>query len=203
MNPNPYLWPQLSGPIAQAVVTGIQNAFQEPLPLIQYWSTLSILTAQDVDGTLNYVGALSGYPRPLVGDIFYNALLLILVDANLPPTNSTTYGLSDAATWPSGPGGQLDTALPISTNEMPATWYQQMLPIVAQAEYYGLSLQIIDILAAWANTNGGGTGYTILRDSYNNIVVVFTSYTDPRTLYIANLVVQALETLPLVVFEEP
>ena len=203
MNPNPYLWPQLSGPIAQAVVTGIQNAFQEPLPLIQYWSTLSILTAQDVDGTLNYVGALSGYPRPLVGDIFYNALLLILVDANLPPTNSTTYGLSDAATWPSGPGGQLDTALPISTNEMPATWYQQMLPIVAQAEYYGLSLQIVDILAAWANTNGGGTGYTILRDSYNNIVVVFTSYTDPRTLYIANLVVQALETLPLVVFEEP
>ena len=203
MNPNPYLWPQLSGPIAQAVVTGIQNAFQEPLPLIQYWSTLSILTAQDVDGTLNYVGALSGYPRPLVGDIFYNALLLILVDANLPPTNSTTYGLSDAATWPSGPGGQLYTALPISTNEMPATWYQQMLPIVAQAEYYGLSLQIVDILAAWANTNGGGTGYTILRDSYNNIVVVFTSYTDPRTLYIANLVVQALETLPLVVFEEP
>ena len=203
MNPNPYLWPQLSGPIAQAVVTGIQNAFQEPLPLIQYWSTLSILTAQDVDGTLNYVGALSGYPRPLVGDIFYNALLLILVDANLPPTNSTTYGLSDAATWPSGPGGQLDTALPVSTNEMPATWYQQMLPIVAQAEYYGLSLQIVDILAAWANTNGGGTGYTILRDSYNNIVVVFTSYTDPRTLYIANLVVQALETLPLVVFEEP
>ena len=203
MNPNPYLWPQLSGPIAQAVVTGIQNAFQEPLPLIQYWSTLSILTAQDVDGTLNYVGALSGYPRPLVGDIFYNALLLILVDANLPPTNSTTYGLSDAATWPSGPGGQLDTALPISTNEMPATWYQQMLPIVAQAEYYGLSLQIVDILAAWANTNGGGTGYTILRDSYNNIVVVFTSYTDPMTLYIANLVVQALETLPLVVFEEP
>ena len=203
MTPNPYLWPQLSGPVAQAVVTGIQNAFQEPLPLIQYWSTLSILTAQDVDGTLNYVGALSGYPRPLVGDIFYNALLLILVDANLPPTNSTTYGLSDAATWPSGPGGQLDTALPISTNEMPATWYQQMLPIVAQAEYYGLSLQIVDILAAWANTNGGGTGYTILRDSYNNIVVVFTSYTDPRTLYIANLVVGALETLPLVVFEEP
>ena len=203
MTPNPYLWPQLSGPVAQAVVTGIQNAFQEPLPLIQYWSTLSILTAQDVDGTLNYVGALSGYPRPLVGDIFYSAFLLILADALSPPVNSTTYGLSDAATWPSGPGGQLDTALPISTNEMPATWYQQMLPIVAQAEYYGLSLQIVDILAAWANTNGGGTGYTILRDSYNNIVVVFTSYTDPRTLYIANLVVQALETLPLVVFEEP
>jgi hypothetical protein len=203
MTPNPYLWPQLSGPIAQAIVTGIQNAFQEPLPLIQYWSTLSILTAQDVDGTLNYVGALSGYPRPLVGDIFYNAFLLILADALLPPVNSTTYGLSDAATWPSGPGGQLDTALPISTNVMPATWYQQMLPIVAFAEYYGLSLQVVDILAAWANTNGGGTGYTIIRDQYNNIVVVFTSYTDPRTLYIANLVVGALETLPLVVFEEP
>ena len=121
-----YLANALSGPVVQAVVQGLQNAIQEPLALIQYWTTLDILTAQDVDGTLNYVGALTGYPRPLVTNVFTAAYILILTDAAFWTAGfvDLLYGLSDAATWPSGTGGELDTALPASNNFMPAAWYR-------------------------------------------------------------------------------
>ena len=202
---NTYLANALSGPVVQAVVQGLQNAIQEPLALIQYWTTLDILTAQDVDGTLNYVGALTGYPRPLVTNVFTAAYILILTDAAFWTAGfvDLLYGLSDAATWPSGTGGELDTALPASNNFMPAAWYRQLLPIFAEIKYSGLSIATVDLLAAWVNTNGGGTGYFIHRDQYNNLQVVFTTTVDVRYLYIANQVVQAAETLPLVVFEEP
>ena len=199
MTPNLYLAKHLNGDVIQSLINGAQAAIQEPLPLIQYWTTLSITTAQDVDGTLNYVGALVGYARPLVSNIFILAYPFLMY--SLPTTDSATMGFSDTAT----PliGGQLDTALPISNNYMPEIWYREVLPIYAQALYYGLSIRVIDLLASWADTNGGGTGYRISRDGYNNLAVIFTTYTDVRLVYICNAVVALLETLPLVTFQEP
>jgi hypothetical protein len=355
-NATDYLSSQFSGPVVQATVQGMLNAIQEPLALIQYWSALSIATAQDVDATLDYVGELVGYPRPLVTNVFTNQYLLILSDAALPPVDSIPYGLGDAlgidrgdcesATPPAlsgeitnttsncgfvqsaavahggthsyvfvrslgagndcyvdqpspsialnglipghtytlsawfyipgsgvtgvntrimlfyynggwsaftgtcsntynawqfvtvtgtiplatigafwrldsldgsngdgfyvdditlidSAGGEFDTAIPAANNTMPATWYQALLPIYAEAMYNGLSIQVIDELASWANTGGGGTGYTISWNAYDNVTVVFTTYIDPRYLYIINSIVAALETLPLIVFEEP
>jgi hypothetical protein len=200
-----FLSSQLDGAVVQAVILGLQNAIQEPLSLINYWSTLSILTAQDADGTLNYVGALSGYPRPLVSDVFFSTYILILTDAALwdPSFITTNYGLSDASLWPSGPGGELDTAIPATTNTMPASWYQQLIPVFATARLKGLTISAVDALAAWANTNGGGTGYTLKWDANDNVAVIFTTYIDPRNLSVVNMIAAALETLPLVVFEEP
>jgi hypothetical protein len=66
-----------------------------------------------------------------------------------------------------------------------------------------LSIAGVDALASWANTNGGGTGYTIARDAYNNVWVTFTTQIAVTCLQIVNMIVAALETLPLVVFQEP
>lgn len=278
---SPFLSSQLSGPVAQAVVQGLQNAIQEPLALIQYWANLSISTAQDVDGTLDYVGQLVGFPRPLVTNVFTTQFLLLFADALLPgdvvysgtgisfaagdnSVNTTgssfvtagfvaggsirisgsTGNANDSiatistvsaaklvlsgvtvATQAAGPSvtivqgtphnglddanfsvatsGEFDTAIPAAGNTMPATWYQQLLPIYAEARYGGLSILVVDELAAWANTNGGGTGYRISWNQYDNVSVVFSTFVDPRYLYICNLIVAALETLPLVVFQEP
>ncbi len=199
---NAYLTPQLSGPVIQATIDGIQAAVQAPLPLIQYWAALSIALAQDVDGMLDYVGVLVGYPRPIVSNIFFLATPLILADATLAPVDSIADGLSDA-TGDMLIGGELDTALRSVGNIMPADWYRQLLPIFAQAKYLGLSLYIVDLIAAWANAAGPGTGYTISRDAYDNINVVFTTSIDPRALYLANMTVAAIETLPLVTYQEP
>lgn len=200
-----FLSSQLSGPVVQAVIQGLQNAIQEPLGLVNYWSTLSILTAQDADGTLDYVGALSGFPRPLVSNVFFSTFLLILTDSAFwtPGFIDLTYGLSDAALWPTGPGGELDTAIPAVTNIMPAAWYQQLIPTFATAKYGGLTVSVVDALGAWANTQGGGTGYVLRWDRFDNVAVVFTTFIDPRALSVVNMIVAALETLPLVVFEEP
>jgi len=284
---NQYLWSQLSGNIANAVITGIQNALNEDLPLILYWTTLSIASAQDVDGTLNYVGCLTGFPRPLVSDIFFESNVITFTDANIPQpsytltdltflagdssvntaggnfinagfaagqyiiiqgSNSNNYttkvksvtaskmvlltypvvaesdansititignmtiGFDDANfPTPLNPpyvfnsiAGEFDNALPLSSNVMPASWYQSMLPVFAIAKYYGPSLYTVDQVAAWANTQGGGTGYQITRDAYNNIVVTFTTLIDERALLIFNMIWAALETLPLVTGQQP
>lgn len=94
MSGNANLWSQLSGPVAQAVIQGFQNALNEDLPLILYWSTLSIATAQDVDGTLNYVGCLTGFPRPLVSDIFFESNIITFTDANIPQPSYTRTDLT-------------------------------------------------------------------------------------------------------------
>jgi hypothetical protein len=78
-----------------------------------------------------------------------------------------------------------------------------LIPIFAQIKYNGLSIAGVDALASWANTNGGGTGYTISRDTYNNIYVTFTTQIAVTVLEIVNMIVAALETLPLIVFQEP
>lgn len=196
---------QFTGPVVQAVIQGLQAAIDEPKALEQYWSTLSILTAQDVDGTLNYVGALSGFPRPLVSNVFFSTFLLILTDAALwtPGLIDLTYGLSDAALWPTGPGGELDSAIPAVTNIMPAAWYRQLLPTFATAKRGGLTISSVDALASWANTQGGGTGYRLVWDQFDNVAVIFTTFIDPRALSVVNMIAADLETLPLVVFEEP
>ena len=199
---NAYLTPQLNGRVIQATIDGIQAAVQAPLPLVAYWGALSIATAQDVDGTLDYVGILVGYPRPIVSNIFFLATPLILADATLTEVDSIPSGLSDA-TGDMLIGGELDTAIGSVGNIMPADWYRQLLPIFAQAKYLGLTLYVVDLIAAWANTAGSGTGYTIKRDAYNNINVVFTTSIDPRALYLANMTVAAIETLPLVTYQEP
>lgn len=365
---NTYLGPQFSGPIIQALADAILHQ-KRPNPdlgnswidLVNYWANLSIATALDVDGTLNFVGALAGFPRPLVSDVFFFTFILILADANLPTAISFPYGLSDAeyiangdcesatndpllvtdagttafksnvtswardgthvhggsfarkavftttgtkgwvdftsvdtglnglspgetytfsawlyipsgqagltpstmirlvvddglggslsvfaantvdafqqltvtgvlatgatkatpriefasttptgvqlwaddVSWSSSLGGQLDDANPPTTNVMPATWYQSLLTQMAIAKRTGLTLSVVDTLAAWANTNGGGTGWTINRDANRNVFVVFTTMIDPRALFVVNMIAAQLETLPLVVFEEP
>ena len=287
MTPNTLLWSQLSGNVAQAIIQGIQNALNEDLPLIQYWALLSIATAQDVDGTLDYVGTLTGYPRPVVSDVFFETNVLQFTDANILPvsytrtdltflagdnsvntaggnfltagfsvgqwiiisgsvsnnytvratkvtaskiiyTPYTTVAESDAnsitltiasqsiglddASFPSplnspyvfnAAAGGFDDAAPLASHIMPAAWYQSMLAVFAIAKYYGPTIYTVDQVAAWANTQGGGTGYTISRDAYNNIIVAFTTPIDERALTIFNMIWQDIETLPLVTGEQP
>lgn len=286
MTASKYLSAQLNGPVIQAIVQGVQAALQEPNPLITYWTTLSIQTAQDVDGTLNYVGALTGYPRPLVSNVFFASNVIIFTDANIAPLSYTrtdltfsagdnsvntaagnfitagfaqgnwisfagsasnnytaqiltitalkmvlahitvvaeadansititlqqmSIGLDDTTYTPASnapynynpAAGVFDTALPATNNIMPAAWYQQLLPIFAEVEYYGLTIYTVDLLAAWAMSVGGGVSYTINRDQYNNIYVLFNTTIAPKILYTVNAIAQAVETVPLVVFEE-
>jgi hypothetical protein len=365
---NDYLAYQFSGPVIQAVADGFLHA-KRPSPdtgqswidLVNYWANLSITTAQDVDGTLNFVGSLAGFSRPLVSNLFFFTSIFLFTDAALPPvTGAFLNGLSDAqyiangdcesatndpllatdtgsaaykinctlqrdathvhggsfarkmtvtatgsdayfdfssvdtgmngltagetysmSFWlycPSGftgfapatqlsfyiddgltgslvafavntldayqqvtvqgvlaagatkavprlkiaagatvapsvwvddivfgcpVGGEFDDANPPTTNVMPSAWYQSLLPLMAQVKRQGLSLSTVDMLAEWANTNGGGTGYTISRDQYHNVLVAYTTFIDPRALSVVNMIATEIETLPLVVFEEP
>jgi hypothetical protein len=358
---NAYLAYQFSGPVVQAVVDQMLASIQAPESLMTYWAGLTIGTAQDVDGTLNFVGALCGYPRPLVSDVFFFTYMFLFTDAALPSAITFPYGFADAeyiangdcesatndplmvtdagttafksnvttytrdgthvhggsfarkfvygttgskgwadftsmdtglnglspgetyafslwlyipsgqggltpssmirlvvddgvggslsqyvantvdayqqvtvtgvlasgatkatprvecqastptgvqfwiddVAWSSTMGGQFDDANPPTTNIMPAAWYQSLLPLMAIAKFSGFGLAAVDALASWANTNGGGTGWTVRRDAYGNILVVFTTFIDPRALWVVNAIAQTLTTLPLVVFEEP
>jgi hypothetical protein len=287
VNANTKLAYQFSGQVIQAIANALQAARDAELPLTGYWANLSIATAQDIDGTLNFVGLLCGFPRPLVGSIFFETNVLEFTDALVPQPSYTRTDLTflagdnsvntaggnfvaagfaagqwvmikgstsndhttfvqsvtaakmilvtfpvvaeadansititignmtigfDDATFPSPANapyvfnpvaGEFDTAAPLPTNIMPATWYQSILPLAAPLKMSGLTLKMIDALAEWANTNGGGTGYTISFSTYQDILVTFKSVIDERALTVINMLFTQYETAPQVVAQQP
>jgi hypothetical protein len=197
---NAYLAQQFSGPVVQAVVGGLEQSFDDTAALLAYWTSLSIATASDVDGSLNYIGSLAGFPRPMVSYVFTVTNLLQFFDANLA-MGASNFGLDDANT--PGVAGQFDNASPLSSALMPASWYQSMLVPWAQVKYSGLTLRNVDVVAAWGNTVGGGTGYTIAWSSYGSVRVTYKTAIDIRALWVVNLIFSTAQTLPLVVAQQP
>jgi hypothetical protein len=284
---NPNLFFQFSGAVIQCIANAIKASRDAELTLTNYWANLSIATAQDVDGTLNFVGLLCAFPRPLVGSIFFETNLIEFTDANIPQTSYTrtdltffasdnsvntaggnfiaagfvagqwliisgsasnnyttlinsvtaskmvlltypvvnesdsnsitltignmTIGFDDAnfptpsnAPYVFNPAaGEFDTAAPLPTNVMPASWYKSILPIAAQLKWTGLTLAAIDALAEWANTNGAGTGYTISFNAYQDILVTFKTPIDERALTAINMLFTQYQTAPQVTAQQP
>lgn len=197
MSQNPNLAVQFSGPVIQAVVNGIQASHDAQLPLLSYWSLLSIVTAQDVDGTLDFVGELVGYPRPLVAADFFTSQFHFGHSSSFPQFSATS-GFGSTAV--PGEGGVLGSVFPSTSSVIPAGYYQQILPLAAQLRYYGLTLQIIDLLAAWA---GQGTGYTIMFLASGDITVTFAA-TIPYTFYdMLQYLYDLYETAPVVTVINP
>jgi len=194
---------QFSGAVIQAIADALQASRDAELTLTNYWAALDIDTAQDVDGTLDFVGLLCGYPRPLVSSIFFETDIFEFVDALLPlETGRYDIGFADVNN-PGLGGGEFDDVAPLPTNIMPAVWYRSILPLAARVRKNGLTLSVIDELGEWAVTNGGGSSYTITFTTYEDILVTFTTAIDERALTVLNMLFTAYQTSPQVTAQQP
>jgi hypothetical protein len=147
---NEHLAVQLSGSVIQAVADGLQASHDAQLPLFDYWSGLSIATASSNDETLDFIGALAGYPRPIVPINFFSPNMLRLSAASLWRQSSNLTGLGSVY-FPEM-GGQLGSVFPSAEYQMPDGWYRALIPLASQLKYYGLTLYTIDLLADFAQT---------------------------------------------------
>jgi hypothetical protein len=152
---------QLSGPVIQSVIDGIQESNDARLTLYEFWSGLKISTAIGADGTLDFIGALAGFPRPLVPIDFFSLNVFHLSAAALWPQQSILTGLGSV--YFPVMGGQLGSVFPSVLYEMTDSWYRTLIPLAAQLKYYGLTIYTIDLMASSTETTylitfDGGTG---------------------------------------------
>lgn len=176
---NPYLALQFSGPVVQAVADGILQSHEAILPLLEYWRDLSISTAHDTDDTLNFVGELVGFPRPLASEDFFSGNVFHFGSAATWETVDDAIGLGTVSDLTIG--GVLTSAFPGTTSVLPADWYRELLPLVALVKYYGLTIETLDKLAQWAYST-----YTIVFRSPNPNEAAIASWalndSDPLTM---------------------
>jgi hypothetical protein len=162
---------QFSGPVIQAVIDGLQESHDAQLPLFGYWSTLAIATASSSDGTLDFIGELAGFPRPLVPMEFFSLNMFHLSESALWEQKSSLTGLGSV--YFPGLGGQLGSVFPSALYQMPDGWYRALIPMAAQLKYYGLTLYTIDLLASFS-----GTTYLITFDAGVGPDITLTFDTD-------------------------
>lgn len=151
---NAYLAQQFSGAAIQAVIDGLQQAHDAYLPMIDAWADLSIATASGVDGTLDFIGCLAGYPRPIVPATFSSPNVFTLSQAALYPQYSILTGLGSVL-FP-GNGGLLTSVFAAASSTISDAWFRVLIPLAAQIKYYGLTIYTVDLVASFT-----GVAYTI------------------------------------------
>lgn len=144
MSLNQYLAPQFSGELCQDVINTIQAEYQKSDGLIEYWSGLSLQTADEND--LMAAGYIVGYPWPSASASTFASNAFALSSASSFP-ESSSIGLSAADGSESG--GVLTSASGSPTDGLiPIDVYRLLLDRVAYLKFNGLTWKSIDNLAS-------------------------------------------------------
>jgi hypothetical protein len=195
---NAYLATQFSGPVIQAIADGLQASFDATAPLIAYWSTMDLSTATGPE--LDFMGEIAGFPRPLVPQDFFGLNTFHLGDSALWEQTSTSTGLGD--TGDPTVGGQLGDVFPAVSSSMPDSWYRQMIPILAELKYYGITLYTVDLVVGTIAAISSVT-YTIAQLANGDVKVTFGSAVSYPFLWILNNAFPKYETTFVVTIANP
>ena len=181
--------PQLSGPVAQSLMSGIQLNYRQYDPYINYLYNMSLTGASD--GDLYNIGIIMGCPWPYIANPdtqFSNSFTFS--DAALYPEIGTDGFSDDAGTF----GGLLIGSGSGYASLIPRNYYQAILTQFASIKASGFSLVGLDNFCASITS-----GYTISWTT-PDIYVTFQSFTDTYTIQIAQYVMNLLTQHPAVFF---
>lgn len=159
LHPLRFLWRQLNGPIATAIMTALFRSVQAKVnPIVSYLSTFSIETATDAH--LTFIGALLGLVRPVVSfadeaTFFFTA----------QPEHGVEYGYS-AAAGPGQIGGHFTGGdVPTGRERMlcPESYYRVILQGYLDSDADFTSLAFIDdiLYMAWTLLRTDDPAYSI------------------------------------------
>jgi hypothetical protein len=195
---SPYLAWQFSGDVIQSCVEGVQASFDATASLISYWNLLSLSTASG--GELDFMGALAGFPRPLVPPNFTSPNLFTYGAAAGWETVDVQTGFGSTAN--PGTGGQYVSAIGSIANPMPDSWYRVAIPLVALLKYYGITLYSVDQLV------GGiaalyGTTYTFAYAANGDILAAFVAHIPYPALWTLQKIFNYYETDCVVFLSSP
>lgn len=158
---NKYFIKQLYGTRIRGVVTAIENFLNINKPLLDYFSTLSIDSAQDKN--LETIGRLMGFVRPIVNTQDFAETLFRFTE---------TYGddsLAGFAVTYSTSGGGLYDFLEPQYAYLNIEEYRKVLKAIAEIGY-SKSIQMLDRIAAIYDTS-----YLIEWDSHGDITITLNT----------------------------
>ena len=136
-----YLARQLSGLRVLQIAEGISQAFNRYIPYLEYVSSISIDSAQEVE--LEQLGTIIGYTRPLVPNSIILDKVFTFTSVVTAPTYSET-GFSGTGI----DGGNFSPLnLVLDSNKMSLAQYKQVLVALAQLKWGKFSVQSIAKIA--------------------------------------------------------
>jgi hypothetical protein len=195
---NTFLARQFSGPVIQAVADGLQASFDATASLIAYWNALDLSSATGPE--LDFMGQIAGYHRPLVPIQFLSPNVFTLGNSALWEQVNVLTGLGDT-TNPTI-GGQLASVFGSVNSLMPDSWYRQIIPLVAQVKYYGLTLYTIDLVVGNIAALAGVT-YLLSYKTNGDVVVTFSATITYMLLWVLQAVFSEYETSCVVTIVNP
>lgn len=130
---------QFSGPYVQTLMAAIQAEIDRRLPIIEYFDSLSIDTAEGDE--LETIGGIIGFPWPNAPTGIFDDNVFTFVTYTDPLEVNPLIGFSgvDVST-----GGLFTSATPAIGNKIPIEFYRLLLTQVAYLKAHGLTFKAID-----------------------------------------------------------
>jgi hypothetical protein len=190
---NEYLNRHFSGDYCQAVIDGIQSSFDDTDRVTEYLKNIDLDTAYETD--VEFIGMLIGFPRPSVPTGLDEISFLFGSEASYPQADTNTgFGSSSDPEK----GGHLSSVFYVKTNLLPMPLYRQILKIIANIKYNGLSLTAIDQLAAISGLN-----YTFSWDTDVDLNITFDTTLPTNYIWLFEKVFELFCTAPQILIVNP
>lgn len=180
---------QFSGPYAQTLMSTVQEHMDEYTPILDYFYTLSIDTA-DTD-QLAFIGLIVGYPWPSAPTGIFGDNNFVFGEASSFPVDDPLTGFGNL----SGTiGGRFSSSDPTVGNLIPIDSYRALLKQVAYLKFHGLTwVSIINVCKEFGDDFTVGYG-TIPGDIY----ISFITDIGPGNLWLIQNLFDKFTTAPMV-----
>ena len=180
---------QFSGPYAQTFMETVQEHMDIYKPILEYFYTLSIETA-DTD-QLAFIGQIVGYPWPSAPLGIFGNNNFVFGDAASFPVYDPLTGFGNLT---GSIGGRFSSADPTVGNLIPMEQYRLLLTQVAYLKFHGLTwVSIVNICKAFGEDFTIGYG-TIPGDIY----ISFITDIGPGSLWLIQKLFDKFTTAPMV-----
>jgi hypothetical protein len=186
---NDFLLKRFNGPVAQAMIDGIQSSFDYTKELTSYLYTISIDTAYERE--LEEIGKIIGFPRPFVPNEYLASNQFTFFDDPDTVTIDLNHGFGDLA-FPEI-GGRF-TDIDQNLVKLPIDAYRPLLKKFAYIKYNGLSIATLDNLFSLT-----GESYSIAWNAAHDIEVTFTPALSSIYVYVYGLIFNVFCTNPTVI----
>lgn len=189
ITPNRLYPAQMNGPVISANGMAVDAGFEEAEAIEKYLYELSIDKADETE--LENIGLIIGYPRPLVPEGFNSENVLLL--GPLPLESDPDIGLASVEHMV---GGELSSIITSETNYMGLGNYRKILKAVAYVKRYGITLKVIDQIAATISNN-----YEISWEENADVLITFNENIGFKNIWLLTQLFYRIATTPQILIQ--
>lgn len=177
---------QMNGPVISSLGQAVESELELLDTIIAYLGNMTINNA--LEGQLEFIGMLIGFPRPLVPIGFNDENVFVF--GTVPVITDWEIGFGAAG---QSVGGKFTSVQTETGGYMNLGLYRSLLKGIAILKRYGVTLAAIDEIARVFDTN-----YTITFDEDEDIVITYGNSIGYQNIWLITKIFYKIATIPQV-----